>query len=271
METHINKAGLAVVLAFMSMHVFAQAESQVINIPLSRPGEPVEMEISILSARIEVIGEEREDAVFEVAVEESTRKIVTPSGTRSLKAAAFSLEVEEKDNRIEVSTDWRAKKVNLVARIPRRADLELSTVNDGEIIVNNITGSLVLENVNGPITASHINGSVVAEAVNRDITVNFDSLDTSQAMSFNSVNGNLVLGLPEGAGVELHIDSSEGEIYSDFEVEVKPTRPEVIREDGPDGVEVNVKSVIVAEVNGGGPVIKLKTLNGNIEVRKSGS
>ncbi|MGD9020216.1 MAG: hypothetical protein PVF46_00335, partial [Lysobacterales bacterium] len=141
----------------------------------------------------------------------------------------------------------------------------------GEIIVSNVTGSLVLENVNGPITASHINGSVIAEAVNRDIDVSFDSLDTSRAMSFSSVNGNLVLGLPEGAGAELHIDSAEGEIYSDFEVEVKPTSPEVSREDGPGGVEINVKSVIVAEVNGGGPVIKLKTLNGNIEVRQSGS
>jgi hypothetical protein len=262
---------MAILLAFAAGQAFAQAEPQIINIPLSRPGEPIVLEISILSARIEVVGEEREDAVFEVAVEQSARKIVTPSGTRSLKAAAFSLEVEEKDNRIEVDTDWRAKKVSVIARIPKRADLELSTVNNGEIIVSNVTGSLILENVNGPITADHISGSVVAEAVNEDITVNFDSLDTSQAMSFNSVNGNLVLGLPEGAGVELHIDSSEGEIYSDFEVEVKPTRPEVIREDGPDGVEVNVKSVIVAEVNGGGPVIKLKTLNGNIEVRKSGS
>jgi hypothetical protein len=262
---------MAVLLAIAAGQAFAQADPQVINIPLSRPGEPVELEISILSARIEVIGEAREDAVFEVLVEEGARKIVTPSGTRSLKAAAYSLEVEEKDNRIEVSTDWRARKVNVVARIPHRADLELSTVNDGEIIVSNVTGNLVLENVNGPITADRIDGSVIAEAVNRDINVSFTGLDTSQAMSFSSVNGNLVLGLPVGAGADLHIDSAEGEIYSDFEVEVVPTLPEVVREDGPDGVEVNVRSVIVAEVNGGGPVIKLKTLNGNIEVRKSGS
>ncbi|MGD9020362.1 MAG: hypothetical protein PVF46_01075, partial [Lysobacterales bacterium] len=173
MRTYINKAGLAVVLACATVQAFAQAEPQVINVPLSRPGEPIELDISILSARIEVIGEDREDAVFEVTVEESTRKIVTPSGTRSLTAAAYSLEVEEKDNHIEVNTDWRAKKVSVVARIPRRADLELSTVNDGEIIVSNVTGSLVLENVNGPITASHINGSVIAEAVNRDIDVSF--------------------------------------------------------------------------------------------------
>ena len=129
----------------------------------------------------------------------------------------------------------------------------------------------MLENVNGPITASNFNGSVIAEAVNRDIDVSFTSLDTDEAMSFSSVNGDLKLGLPANAGVELHIDSQEGEIYSDYEVEVQPTAPEVIREDGPGGVEVRVKNVIVAKINGGGPVVKLKTLNGNIEITKSGS
>lgn len=269
MRTSIYTAALA--MALFATQALAQVQPQVINIPLSRPGEPIELEISILSAHIEVIGEDREDAVFEVTVEQGTRKIVTPSGTQSLKTAAFSLEVEEKDNRISVETDWRAKKVNVVARVPRQANLQLSTVNNGEIIVSNITGKLVLENVNGPITASNINGSVIAEAVNQDISVSFASLDTSQAMSFSSVNGDLKLGLPSNAGVQLHIDSSEGEIYSDYEVEVQPTAPEVIREDGPGGVEVKVKNVIIANINGGGPIIRLKTLNGNIEITRSGS
>lgn len=271
MRKFISKSALAVLLTLFATQAFAQASPQVINIPLSRPGEPIELDISILSARIEVIGEDREDAAFEITVEEGARKIITPSGTRSLKTTAFSLEVEEKDNRISVDTDWRAKKVNVVARVPRLANLELSTVNNGEIIVSNITGKLVLENVNGPITASNINGSVIAEAVNQDISVSFAKLDTSQAMSFTSVNGDLKLGLPSGAGVELHIDSSEGEIYSDYEVEVQPTEPEVIREDSPRGVEVKVKNVIVATINGGGPVVRLKTLNGNIEITKSGN
>ncbi|MCW8924920.1 MAG: hypothetical protein OQJ84_01585 [Xanthomonadales bacterium] len=271
MRDYINKAALAVLFSLFAAQASAQAQPQLINIPLSRPGEPIELDISIISARIEVIGEDREDAVFEVTVEEGARKIITPSGTKSLKTAAFSLEVEERDNHISVDTDWRAKKVNVVARVPRLANLNLSTVNNGEIIVSNITGKLVLENVNGPITASNISGSVIAEAVNRDISVSFASLDTSQAMSFTSVNGDLKLGLPSDAGVELHIDSSEGEIYSDYEVEIQPTEPEVIREDGPGGVEVKVKNMIVANINGGGPVIRLKTLNGNIEITKSGN
>jgi hypothetical protein len=256
-------------LTLLSTLALAQNEPQVINIPLSRPGEPVSVEISILSARIEVIGEEREDASFEVSVEEGTRKIVTPSGTKSLKTGAYSVEVEERDNHIEVDTDWRANKVLLLARVPRNANLELSTVNDGEIIVSNISGKLLLENVNGPITATNINGSVIAESVNENIDVSFSGIAADQAMSFSSVNGDLNIGLPDKTGVQLLIDSAEGEIISDFEVDVQPAKPVMSREDGRHSVEVRIDSVITANINGGGTVIKLKTLNGDININKS--
>jgi len=270
MNTKTFRTALALLLSASANLAVAQSAPQVIDIPLSRPGEPVNVEIDILSARIEVVGEDRQDASFEVSVLDGARTIVTPSGTQSLKSGAYSVEVEERDNTISLDTDWRANKVSVLARVPRNANLELSTVNDGEIIVSNINGKLVLENVNGPITATNINGSVIAESVNEEISVSFTGISTDQAMSFTSVNGDLNLGLPANTGAELHIDSAEGEIVSDFEVDVQPSKPIVSREDGRHGVEVKVESVIIANVNGGGTVIKLKTLNGNINITKSG-
>lgn len=271
MTNHAFRLALLCLLATGALPALAQTEPQLITVPLSRPGEPLSLEMSIISAHIEVIGEAREDAQFEVSVMEGTRKIITPSGTRSLTTGAYSIEVEEADNHIRVDTDWRANQVRIVARIPRRADLELSTVNDGEITVTGIEGKLQLQNVNGPITATGITGSVIAESVNETVEVRFDAVDPNAAMSFTSVNGDLILGLPENTGAELHIDSSEGEITSDYEVEVRPSKPVVSRENSGKGVEVRVESVIIAEINGGGAVIRLKTLNGDIQIRRSGS
>ncbi len=249
---------------------YAQAEPERITIPLSRPGDPISLEVSIISARIEIIGEDRDDAEFEVSVAEGNRKIITPSGTKQLPAGGYAVEVDEKDNEISVDTDWRATKVVLTARIPRRADLDISTVNDGEIIVRDIEGRLQLNNTNGPITASNISGSVIAESISEDVDVAFTRVASDEAMSLSTINGDLTLGLPDGAGVQLQIDNARGEIYSDFEVEVQPSRPVVERTDSRSGVEVRVESVIVANVNGGGTVVKLKTLNGDIAVRQSG-
>jgi len=269
MKTTLLQTGLAVMMTFSAGLAMAQDKPQVIDIPLTRPGEPASLEISIVSAYIEVIGEDRQDASFEVSVVDGKRKIVTPSGTQSLTSGAYSVEVEEKDNQMTVDTDWRANKVRIVAHVPRNTSLDLSTVNDGEIVVSNITGKLVLENVNGPITATGIDGSVIAESVNEDISVSFTGVASDQAMSFSSVNGNLNIGLPAKTGAELHIDSAEGEIVSDFEVDVQPSKPVMSRDDTRHGVEVKVESVIIARINGGGTVIKLKTLNGNINITNS--
>ena len=271
MKTPLLCIAIAALALLAAPQVHGQDDAQIINLPISRPGEPITLEISIISAYIEVIGEDRQDAEFAVSVENGSRKIVTPSGTRPLKAGAYSFQVDEQDNHISVDTDWRANKVKIIARIPLKADLELSTTNDGEIVVRNITGTLQLENTNGPITASNISGSVIAESVNKDIDISFAKIDSSTAMSFSSVNGNLTLGLPDKAGVQLHIDSARGEIVSDFEVDVQPSKPVIQRDNNRGGVEVKVESVIVANVNGGGSIIKLKTLNGDIHIKKSGS
>lgn len=269
MKFKFTQIALLVALFGVAPAGFAQNDPQLINVPLSRPGEPISLEISIVSAHIEVIGEDREDAEFEVSVLEGSRKIITPSGTKSLSIGAYSVDIEERDNRISLDTDWRANRVRIVARVPRRADLDLETVNDSEIRVENITGSLHLNNTNGPITAHGISGSVIAESVNDTVDISFDRIEGSGVMSLQSVNGDLILGLPADAGAELHIDSAEGQITSDFEVDVVPSKPVVTREDSRGGVEVKVESVIVAKLGGGGTVFKLKTLNGDISIRKS--
>lgn len=263
-------AVLAMLLAAWALPATAQDAPQMITVPLSSPGEPLVLEIDILSARIEVIGEDRDDVELAVTVEQGSRKIVTPSGTKTLTTGAYSMEVDEEDNRVTVDTDWRTDKVNVVARIPRRADLELSTTNDGEIFVRDVTGSLHLDNTNGPITASGIRGSVIAESVNDTIDVSFASIDPDSAMSFETINGDITLGLTSQSGAELHIDSARGEIMSDFEVDVQPSKPTVERRTDRGGMEVRVESVIIANVNGGGPVIKLKSLNGNILIKDAG-
>ena len=68
--------------------------------PLSRPGEPMSLRIDILSARIEVIGEERKDVALTVTLSGGRRKIVMPSGTKTLSGGGSGLEVTERDNRV---------------------------------------------------------------------------------------------------------------------------------------------------------------------------
>jgi hypothetical protein len=261
-------AGLGAAFAADQNPAPAQVQPETINIPLSRPGEPMSMHIDILMARIEVIGEERKDVALTVTLSSGRRKIVTPSGPKSLAGGGAGLEINERDNRVSIESDGPPDRVTIVARVPRRAKLALSTTNDGEIIVRDIVGDLQLENVNGPITATNINGSVIAESVNAPIVVGLAAVAPGGATSVSSLNGDITLTLPASAKTELHLDSGRGEIVSDFELDVKPSKPLIERNERRGGVSVHMENVVVATINGGGPVIRVKTLNGNVKLSK---
>jgi hypothetical protein len=270
MNKHLLRIAITLGLLACTAATFGQNKAEMITVPLSRPGEPVTLEIGILSARIEVIGEDRKDAQFAITMAGGERKVKTPSGLKSLAGGGGALSVEEEDNMISIDSDTRSEKIEIVARIPRRADLELSTVNNGEIIVRDVTGALQLENVNGPITATNINGSVIAESVNEAITVAFAGVSANGATSLSSLNGDITVSVPANSGLEFRVDNSEGQIESDFELDLKASKPIIERSEGRGGVTVKVEDSIVATINGGGPVIKLKTLNGDIRIAKPG-
>lgn len=268
MKNFSTRTMLALVLLACTSLAFAQGRPQVVNVPLSRPGEPIQLDIDILMARIEVIGEDRKDAAFEVSVADGQRKIITPSGAQSIKGSSYAFEISENDNEISFDSEQRPEKVTVLARIPKRANVSLSTINDGEIIVTNIIGNLELSNTNGPITAKNISGSVIAESLNAAIDVSFAKIDDVNASSFETINGDISVGIPAKAGAQLQLDSGQGKITSDFEVEVMPTEGTVKRDEAGHGVAIQIEHVIVAKINGGGPVLRLKSLNGDMNIRK---
>jgi hypothetical protein len=269
MNNSSMRTASALVLILSAGLALGQNKPEVITVPLSRPGEPVSLKIDIPSARIEVIGEARQDAEFAITLAAGKRKLITPSGTKTLSGGSQELQVNEHDNTISVDVDSPVDRVEIIARIPRRADLDLSTNQDGQIIVRDVVGNLQLENTNGPISATSINGSVIAESVSEAIAVSFSDISSSGVTALSSLTGDISLSLPANAGVEMRIDTAKGQIDSDFEMEVKPSKPVIERKEGHDGVSVRVEDAIVATINGGGPVIRNSTLKGNIRISKS--
>ena len=109
-------------------------------------------------------------------------------------------------------------------------------------------------------------GSFKAWMFNIARNVAFDQLRKSEMRATAETEGD--------EGQERLIDTSRGKIESDFELDVKPSKPVIQRDErspGREGVSVRVEQVIVATVNGGGPVIRIKTLNGDLHIRKAGS
>ena len=69
---------------------------------------------------------------------------------------------------------------------------------------------------------------------------------------------------------DFSMKTTRGEIYSDFDVKLKPQGSPVVEqsEKGKGKYRVHTESSLIGSVNGGGPEYRFSTLNGNIYIRK---
>ncbi len=183
-----------------------------------------------------------------------------------------SLDVEEQDNRMSVGSPNPGRPADLEIQVPRRTNLELSTVNDGDIRVEGVDGELEIGNVNGAITLTAVGGSVVAHTVNGKVTATLARVSPQKPMAFTSLNGTVDVTLPAAAKANLKLRTDNGSAFTDFDLHTLPAPSSDVVEDTRQSggrYRLNVNKVIYGTINGGGPEIEVRTFNGNIYVRKS--
>lgn len=191
------------------------------------------------------------------------------SGMRRIPNVSVGLEVEESDNRVEIGAASWMRPVDLRVEVPKASSIEASTVNDGDLVVRGLSGEISLSNTNGEIRISDVTGPVSASTVNGAITVSFGATMAKAAMAFSTLNGDVDLTLPGGAAVDILLRSDNGEIYSDFDVDLAP-RTSRVEEDRSEGrYRIAIARELAGKIGGGGPELFLKTFNGDILLRRA--
>ena len=151
-------------------------------------------------------------------------------------------------------------------QVPGDVDLTASTVNDGDVIVKDVSGKYSVHNVNGPVEMTNVAGSGTAKTINGEMKVLFRGNPQTNS-SFSSLNGDVDLYFMPKLSADLRFKTFNGEVFSDFQMSSLPPRqPEEQRTSG--------KFVFRADrftggrVAAGGPEIKIETLNGDIHIRE---
>ena len=150
-------------------------------------------------------------------------------------------------------------------RVPRNTRLELCTVNDGNIVVNGTRGDFTIHTVNGRITLDDVSGSGEARTVNGRLTATFATAPR-QASVFKTINGDVVLEMPERLAADLRMKTFNGGLYTDFEVEplVEPMNVSMHRQNGK--FVYRSTGFTSVRAGGGGPELTLETMNGDVRV-----
>lgn len=133
------------------------------------------------------------------------------------------------------------------------SDVRASTVN-GLVEVRNVGGEVRANTVNGGIDVVTKSGPVNANTVNGDIDVRMSSLSRDGEMNFHTVNGSVTVETPASLDADVSLDTMHGSISSDWPVQLSGRF-------GPRHAE--------GTIGRGGRSIKLRTLNGSVELRKT--
>lgn len=262
-------AGLLIGIGSVAMGQQPSADS--VTVPLSDPSRPAVIDVSLVQGSITVRGTNRKDVSVVARPETdrpSRRDDADATGLRRIPQTA-GFRISEEGNRVKISSDSPNRSISFEIEAPARANLKLHTVNGGEIVVDNIDGDIDVSNVNGGISLTNVAGSVTAGTTNGSVRATITRVTAERQMAFTSLNGTVDVTLPPTTKANLRLRSDNGDVYSDFDVQLAASAPVVQESRGTNGrYRISRNRSIVGAINGGGPEFELRTFNSNVYVRK---
>jgi DUF4097 and DUF4098 domain-containing protein YvlB len=253
--------------AAIAAPIFAQEH---IPVPLADANRPVTLSIHLLHGSIIVRGYSGHEVLVDANGTSSGQPETTRDGLHRIGGNGSDISIESENNKVSVSSRGM-RRTELTVQTPVNTSLNVKTLNGGEITIEGVSGEIEAQNLNGQVTVRNVSGSVVAHSLNGAVTVSMTSVKSGSPMSFSSLNGTIDVTLPPNVAADFSMKTNRGEIYSDFDVKLKPAAKPVVEEaDSKKGkYKVKTEGAVVGSVNGGGPEIKFTTLNGNIYIRKA--
>ncbi|WP_345238208.1 DUF4097 family beta strand repeat-containing protein [Hymenobacter saemangeumensis] len=172
----------------------------------------------------------------------------------------IGISVTEQGNTVRIARASR-KDATYTIRVPRSTAVQYNQTNwnGGDLQIRDVNGDLEVNMKNGDIKLLNVAGPVVANTVSGDITVRYSTLRQGPS-SISAVSGNVDVSMPANSKASLKLRSISGEIYTDFDLALPKNQGDMRHVGG---------QVVDGTVNGGGTTLSLKSVSGDIYVRKA--
>ena len=169
------------------------------------------------------------------------------------------------DGRREIDYNYN---VDFTVKVPFGMNLHISTVNDGIISVNNVSGTLYISNVNEEISVKNAKGTTYAHTVNGNVSVNYLT-NPPEESSYYTINGDIHVSYQPALSADLQFKSMNGDFYTDFqEAERLPATVTKVQEKKGEGIVYKLNAITSVRFGKGGKIFKFETLNGNVYIKK---
>lgn len=156
-------------------------------------------------------------------------------------------------------------KFNFVVKVPSGINLEVSTVNDGNVSVENVKGNVKADNVNGAIRLAALAGPTYASTINGDVDVDY-TLNPNKDSRYYSLNGDINALFVKGLAATLAFKSFNGSLYTNVpQMEGMPATLE--KEKSAKGVSLKIGRNRY-KIGSGGALLDFETFNGDVIIKE---
>lgn len=255
------------ILAFL---IIQNAYSQDVTVPLSNPGKPGKLDASLIHGSIKVTGYGGKDVVINLTSvgNSDNKKPDSVNGLKRIPNSSVGLDITEEDNVVKIGCGCSGQKANLEIKVPREFSIKIRTINDGDLVVENVEGEIEASNTNGDVMLTNIEGVVVANTINGDVVVKLNKVTPDKSMAFNNLNGKLDVTVPANTKANVKFKSDFGEIYTDFELQMDNNATNVNPQNKGNKKIYSIDKSVNGKINGGGASFSFKTMHGDIYLRK---
>ncbi|HKK45304.1 MAG TPA: DUF4097 family beta strand repeat-containing protein [Balneolaceae bacterium] len=155
---------------------------------------------------------------------------------------------------------------DFVVKIPNKVRISIEQVNwggGGDISVKNHDGEIEIKSKTSDINLRNVTGPVIASSTSGDADITFSSVSKANPTSISLVSGYIDITMPASTKANLKLSSISGEIYTNMDIATSGDKKDMMRLGG--GHEID------GSLNGGGVEMDLKSVSGDIYLRKANS
>jgi len=253
------------------------AQDNPITVSFSDPSRPGTLKMNVMSGDVTVKTHSGKDVIITTQAKGSRsgssrgRRQAEAEGLHRLEVVSAGLSVEEDNNVMSINTS-NMNSVALDIQVPVKTNLKLMLLNGDKMVIDGVDGEIEAQNDNGDLELNNVSGSIVAHSLNGDVVASLKRVNANKPMSFISMNGKVDVTLPADTKANLKLRTDNGDVLTDFDVQIKPNTatPKVEDTRKTNGrYRVQVERSVLGAINGGGPDFDLHTFNGNVYIRKA--
>jgi hypothetical protein len=204
-----------------------RAEEAPTTIKFPEPGKPGTFRVILAHGDLRITGADTQ----EVAVRSDAKVANKPrkDGLRTLTSSS-TFQLSEKENNTIVldamADGWGGGSSDFRVTVPRGTSIVVQSAWGGDITCTGISGDIDIKSQNGEIRLDDISGGVAVETMNGEIRANVRELRDNKPLSFNSINGEVVLRVPAEAKANVRLRTQNGAVLTDFDDKVLVTKTE---------------------------------------------